>query len=119
MEKDADLDHLITIALSMLKEIQELKIRKGISFNLDSIPYLGVKGKAAYIIKKGVKLKRNRRDIEQNEADYYVFQRESSANEADNEEDRRVNILYLLTEMHKWRLSMKLKATIREQGLFI
>ena len=70
----------------MIKEIQELKIRKDISFSLESIPYLGVKGKAAYLLKKEAKLKRSRRDIVQNEADYSVFQREPSATEADNEE---------------------------------
>ena len=66
VEKDADSDHSIEIAPSMLKEIQELKIRKGISFSLESILYLGVKGKAAYLLKKGAKLKRSRRDIVQN-----------------------------------------------------
>ena len=73
----------------MLKEIQKLKIRKGIYFILESIPYLGVKGKAAYLLKKGAKLKRSRRDIMQDKADYSVFQWELCATEADNEEEEK------------------------------
>ena len=39
-----------------------------------------------YILKKGAKHKRSKREIEQNEADYYAFQRELSATKENNEE---------------------------------